>query len=86
MKKSSKVPPSLLELILPILCLRHAIHVVYKGSNLYPLTEEELSLVEEIMSRKFSLPFVKEALKQRKMEKRKQALPEMSVLDDHPAT
>ena len=33
------------ELILHILCLRHAIHVVYRGSNMQLLTSDKLSLV-----------------------------------------
>ena len=50
-----------LELILPLLHLRHAIHVVFGGSNLQPLTVDELSLVEDIMSGKLGIPSVKEA-------------------------
>ena len=54
------VPP--IDLIFPILHLRHAIHVVHRGSDVQPLTADELSFVEEIMSKKFSFPFAKEAL------------------------
>ena len=53
------VPP--LDLILPILQLQHAIHVIYGSSDLQPLTAEELLLVEDIMSEKFSFPSAKEA-------------------------
>ena len=37
------VPP--IYLVLPLLCLRHVIHVVFGGSDLQPLMVEELSLV-----------------------------------------
>ena len=52
------VPP--LELIFPILRLQHAIHVVYGSNELQSLTTEELSLVEDIMSRKSNFPSDKE--------------------------
>ena len=55
------IPVPHLDLVLPVLCLRHAIHVVFGGSDLQPLTTGELSLVEEIMSGKFSMPSAKEA-------------------------
>ena len=48
------VPP--LDLVLPILCLRCSIHVVFGSSEFQPLTAGELSLVEEIMSCKFNIP------------------------------
>ena len=43
-EKGIPVPP--LDLILPLLRLRHAIHVVFGGSDLQPLTAQELSLIE----------------------------------------
>ena len=46
------VPP--FDLMLPIMRLQHAIHVVHGGCDLQPLTKEELSLVENIMSEKFT--------------------------------
>ena len=52
----------LLELMLYILRLRHAIHVIYGSSDLQPLTAEELLLVEDIMSGTFNFPLAKEAL------------------------
>ena len=58
-EKSTHVPP--LDLILPLLHLRHAIHVVFGGSDLQPLTAEELLLVEEIISGKLGIPLAKEA-------------------------
>ena len=50
-----------LDLILPLLHLRYAIHVVFGSSDLQPLTARELSLVEEIMSGKYYIPSAKEA-------------------------
>ena len=49
-----------LDLVLPILRLRHAIHVTFGGCDLYPLTLDELSLVEGLMSGHFSIPSIKE--------------------------
>ena len=67
------IPP--FDLILPILRLRHTIHVVHGGNDLQPLTVDELSFVEEIMSGKFSFPSAKEALGEalgkRKAEKKR---------------
>ena len=78
------IPP--LELILPLLQLRHTIHVVHRGNNLQPLTPEELSLVEEIMSGKFSYPSAKEARRLRTSEKkRKRPLVDTSIIDDRVA-
>ena len=53
------VPP--LELILLILCLRHAIDVVFGRNDLQPLTVQELSPVKDIINEKFSFPSAKEA-------------------------
>ena len=50
-----------LDLILPLLRLRHAIHVVFGGSDLKPLMAKELSLVEEIISGILEIPSTKEA-------------------------
>ena len=52
-----------LDFLLPILRLRHAIHVTFGGYDLYPLTPDEFSLVEGMMSGKFSILFAKEAKK-----------------------
>ena len=53
-EKGTPVPP--LDLMLPLLRLRLAIHVVYGGSDLQPLTVEELSLVEGIMNGRLGIP------------------------------
>ena len=58
----------LLKFLFPILHLRHATHVMYGECSLQPLTHDELSLVEEIMSGEFTFPSFKEAKKLRKME------------------
>ena len=50
-----------IDLVLPILRLRYAIHVTFGGSDLQPLMVEELSLVEGLMSGKFSISSAKEA-------------------------
>ena len=52
-----------LDFLLPILRFRHAIHVTFGGCDLYPLTPDELSLVEGMMSGRFSIPFAKDAKK-----------------------
>ena len=49
-----------LDLVFPLLYLRHAIHVVFGSSDLQPLIAGELSLVKEIMSGKFNIPSAKE--------------------------
>ena len=56
----------LLKFLLTILRLRYATHIVYGECSLQPLTHKELSLVEEIMSGKFTFPSAKEAKKLRK--------------------
>ena len=50
------IPVLPVDLVLPILRLRHAIHVTFGGSDLQPLTIDELFLVEGLMSGKFSIP------------------------------
>ena len=50
-----------LDFVLPILRLRHVIHITFGGCDLQPLTVDELSLVEGMMSGKFSIPSAKEA-------------------------
>ena len=52
-----------LDFLLPILRLRHAIHVTFGGCDLCPLTADELSLVEGMMRGKFSIPSAREAKK-----------------------
>lgn len=82
------VPP--LNLVLTILRICHAIHVVHDSCDLQPLTAEELSLIEDIMSGKFTFPSAKEAralsekgeLSQSQGRKRKKLLPDTSVVDD----
>ena len=58
-KESQGIPIPPIDLVLPLFCLWHAIHVVFGASDLQPLTAEELSLVEEIMSGKFGMPSAK---------------------------
>ena len=86
------VPP--LELVFPILYLRHAIHVVFGSSDLQSLTAGELSLVEDIMSEKFNFPLANEAkglsqgavsASQKKEKKRKMTMPDTRVVDNRPA-
>ena len=49
-EESQGIPVLPVDFVLPLLRLRHAIHVVFGGSDLQPLTVEELSLVEDMMS------------------------------------
>ena len=82
------VPP--LDLVLPLLYLRHAIHVLFEGSDLQPLTTGELSLVEEIMSSMYGIPCSKEAKallegvasSSQKKKGRRKRLPYTRVMDD----
>ena len=77
------IPIPLLQLIVPLLRLRHVIHLICGGSNLQPLTPKELSFIDEIMSGKFSYPSVKEARRLRKSEKkRKRALVDTFFIDN----
>ena len=80
-----------IDLVLPILHLRHAIHVTFGGSDLQPLTVDELLLVEGLMSGKFSILSAKEArvlLKgtasslQKEKKRKRQNLPDNRVMDD----
>ena len=79
-----------LDLVFPLLRMRHAIHVVFGGSDLQPLTAGELSLVEEIMNRKFSIPLAKEAKtllegaasSSQKKKRKRPTLPDTRVVDD----
>ena len=66
------------------------IHVVFGGSDLQPLTVEELSLVEDIMVGKLGIPSTKEArallegaasLSQKKGKRKRSALPDTRVVD-----
>ena len=58
---------------------------MYRGSDLQPLTAEELLLVEKIISGNFSFLYANKALGQRKAEKKwKWTMPNTSVFDDHP--
>lgn len=49
------------DLLLTLLRLRHSIHVVFGGSDLRPLTVEELLLAEDLMSGWINIPSAKEA-------------------------
>ena len=60
-KESQRIPVFPVDFFLPLLHLRHVIHVVFGGSNLQPLTVEELLLVEHMMSGKLGIPSAKEA-------------------------
>ncbi|KAL5550064.1 hypothetical protein UlMin_000240 [Ulmus minor] len=80
-----------LDFLLPILRLRHAIHVTFGGCELYPLTPDELSLVEGMMSGKFSIPSAKEAKKllkgaasssQKEKKRKRGPLVDTRVVDD----
>ena len=53
------VPP--VDLVSPILRLQHAIHITFGGSDLQPLTVDELLLIEDLITRNFSIPSAKEA-------------------------
>ena len=85
------IPILPVDLVLPILHLRHAIHVTFGGSDLQLLTLDELLLVESLMSGSFSIPSAKEAkalLKgatsssQKEKKRKRQALPDTWVVDD----
>ena len=80
-KQCIPVPP--LELIFPLLRRWHTIHIVHGGSSLQPLTPEELSLIKEIMSGKFSYPSAKEARWLKTSDnKRKRPLVDTSIIND----
>ena len=87
------VPVLPLDLVLPILCLRLAIHVVFGGSDLQPLISGELSLVEEIMSGKFNIPSAKEtkallkgaASSSQKNKRKRLTLPNTRVVNERVA-
>ena len=61
MEERQGTPALPLDLVLPILYLQHVIHVTFGGCELQPLTLDELSLVEGLMSGKFSISSAKEA-------------------------
>ena len=60
-EESQGIPILPVDFVLPLLHLRHAIHVVFGGNNLQPLMVEELSLVEDMMRGKFGISSAKEA-------------------------
>ena len=66
------VPP--LKFVLPILRLRHTIHIVHGECSLQPLTPNDLLLIEELMAGGFSFPSANEALKQWKSESERKKL------------
>ena len=61
MEERQGTPALPLDLVLPILRLRHAIHVTFGSCDLQPLILDELSLVKGMMSGKFNIPSAKEA-------------------------
>ena len=80
-----------LDIIFPLLHLRHAIHVIFGNSYLQPLTARKLLLVEEIMSGKFHIPSAKEAktlsegaasASQKKGKRKRTTLLDTRVIDD----
>ena len=60
-EESQGIPVLPVDFVLPLLRLRHVIHVVFGGSDLQPLTVKELLLVEDIMKGKLGIPSTKEA-------------------------
>ena len=71
--------------------MRHAIHVTFGGTDLQPLTLDEFSLVEGLISGSFSIPSTKEArtlLKgamsssQKENKRKRQALLDTRAVDD----
>ena len=52
-----------IELLFTLLRLRLSIHVVFGGSDLRPLTVEELSLTEDLMSGKLRISLAKALMK-----------------------
>ena len=87
-EESQGIPISPNDLVLPLLHLRHAIHLVFRGSDLQPLMVEELSLVEDIMSGKFCIPSAKALLKdavsssQKERKRKRLSLLDTGVMDD----
>ncbi|KAL5552582.1 hypothetical protein UlMin_039983 [Ulmus minor] len=78
-------------LLLTLLRLRHSVHVVFGGSDMRPLTVEELSLAEDLMSGRINIPSAKEAKlmmkgaassSQREKKRKKVVLPDTRVVDD----
>ena len=60
-KESQGIPLFPVDFVLPLLHLRHAIHVVFGGSDLQPLMVKELSLLKDMMRGKLGIPLAKEA-------------------------
>ena len=79
------------EFVLTLLRLRHSIHIVFGGSDLRPLTVEELSLAEDLMSGRINIPSAKEAKlmmkgaassSQREKKRKRVVLADTRVVDD----
>ena len=60
-EESQGIPVLPIDFVLPLLRLRHAIHVVFGGNDLQPLTVEELSLAEDMVKGKLGISSAKEA-------------------------
>ncbi|KAL5582334.1 hypothetical protein UlMin_014776 [Ulmus minor] len=79
------------DFVLTLLRLRHSIHIVFGGSDLRPLTVEELSLAEDLMSERINIPSAKEAKlmmkgaassSQREKKRKRVVLADTRVVDD----
>ena len=79
------------EFVLTLLRLRHSIHIVFGGSDLRPLTVEELSLAEDLMSGRINISSAKEAKlmmkgaassSQREKKRKRVVLADTRVVDD----
>ena len=90
-EESQGIPVLPVDFVLTLLHLQHTIHVVFRGSDLQPLTVEELSLVEDMVKGKLGIPSAKEArallegaasLSHKKGKRKRPALPDTRVMDD----
>jgi len=89
-EESRGIPVLPVDFVLPLLRLRHAIHVVFGGSDLQPLTMEELWLVEDMVKGKLGILSAKEAKallegaasSSQKKGKRERPLVDTRVVDD----
>ncbi|KAL5573741.1 hypothetical protein UlMin_023338 [Ulmus minor] len=79
------------DFVLNLLRLRHSIHIVFGGSDLRPLTVEEFSLAEDLMSGRINIPSAKEAKQmmkgaasssQREKKRKRVVLADTRVVDD----
>ena len=90
-EESQGIPIFPVDFVLPLLRLRHVIHVVFGGSDLQPIIVEELSLVEDMVKSKLGILSAKEARallegaassSHKKGKRKRTALPETRVMDD----